>query len=130
MHRLRSVRQGLSERGYLDGSDNASAAAEKSGDVTEAARELIRSKAEQEKAAEKIAENTELDGLYRLSKAIAKSNRLMAEDISRESGYMLPQSGNARAALKDLVENPPSKDFPIDTAKELLRRIPCNDEEK
>ena len=82
----------------------------KSGEVTDAARELIRSKTKQEKAAEKIAENTELDG--------------------RESGYMLPQGVNARAALKERVENPPAKDFPTETAKELLRRIPCNEEEK
>jgi hypothetical protein len=28
----------------------------------------------------------------KLAKAIEKSNRIMAEDIIRESGYMLPQS--------------------------------------
>jgi hypothetical protein len=32
----------------------------------------------------------------RLAAAIEKSGRIMAEDLIREAGYMLPQSGNAR----------------------------------
>ena len=56
-------------------------------------------KADEEKAALQIAEATEKDGLYRLMKAVAKSERLVAEDIMREAGYMLPQSNNAYELL-------------------------------
>ncbi len=35
-----------------------------------------------------------------LAKALEKSNRIMAEDLLREAGYMLPQSGNAKALLE------------------------------
>ena len=45
----------------------------------------------------------------------------------RESGYMLPQSANTHALLEELISNPPTKEFPLDAAKELLRRIPCNE---
>ena len=43
---------------------------------------------------------------------------------------MLPQSANARQLLKELVKNPPSDDFPAEAAEELLKLIPCNEEEK
>ena len=38
-----------------------------------------------------------------LAGAVQRSNRIMAEDLVREAGYMLPQSGNARALLRDLL---------------------------
>lgn len=74
---------------------------------------LAQNKADGEKAASQISEGTELDGLYRLMKAVAKSERLVAEDIFREAGYMLPQSGNTHELLKELVSNPPMPDFPL-----------------
>ena len=36
----------------------------------------------------------------KLGKALERSNRIMAEDLLREAGYMLPQSGNAKALLE------------------------------
>ena len=59
--------------------------------------------------------------------AIARSVRLVNEDLLRESGYMLPQSGNAHELLRRLAKNPPSADFPADAARKLLERIPDND---
>ena len=91
---------------------------------------LAQSKATQEKAALQIAQATPRDGLRRLAKGLAKSNRLMAEDILREAGYMLPQSGNAHALIQELIDNPPSPQFPLDAAKQLLDRIPNNDEKE
>ena len=91
---------------------------------------LAEGKARQEKTALQLAEKAETDGLYRLMTAFAKSVRLVNEDLLRESGYMLPQSANARKVLKELVENPPSDDFPVAAAEELLELIPCNEEEK
>lgn len=86
-------------------------------------------KADEEKAALQIAEATEKDGLYRLMKAVAKSERLVAEDIMREAGYMLPQSNNAHELLEELISNSPDG-FPVETAKKLLNMIPNNENEK
>lgn len=91
---------------------------------------LAEGKARQEKIALQLAETAETDSLYRLMTAFAKSVRLVNEDLLRESGYMLPQSANARQLLKELVKNPPSDDFPAEAAEELLKLIPCNEEEK
>ena len=55
------------------------------------------------------------------------SVRLVHEDIAREAGYMLPQSGNTHALLREWVNNPPADDFPVAAAKELLESIPDND---
>ena len=51
----------------------------------------------------------------------------MAEDVIRESGFMLPQSHNAHLILTELIENPPAEDFPVDIAKKLLAMIPDNE---
>ena len=95
--------------------------------VTAAEYALAKSKAKQERIALQLAEGAEEDGLYRLMKAAARSIRLVNEDLLRESGYMLPQSANTHALLEELISNPPTKEFPLDAAKELLRRIPCNE---
>ena len=95
--------------------------------VTVAEYALAKSKAKQERIALQLAEGAEEDGLYRLMKAAARSIRLVNEDLLRESGYMLPQSANTHALLEELISNPPTKEFPLDAAKELLRRIPCNE---
>lgn len=52
----------------------------------------------------------------------------MAEDILREFDYMLPQSANVHELLQELIENPPTKAFPMEAAKELLKRIPNNEQ--
>ena len=99
----------------------------KAQEVVAAANALAQAKAQEEQAAIQVAKTTEKDGLRRLSKAIAKSSRLVAEDILREAGYMLPQSGNAHELLQELIANPPGEGFPADAAAELLRLIPNND---
>ena len=86
-------------------------------------------KADEEKAALQIAEATEKGGLYRLMKAVAKSERLVAEDIMREAGYMLPQSNNAHELLEELIAKSPDG-FPVETAKKLLNMIPNNENRK
>lgn len=52
--------------------------------VIEALRALVQSKAEAENVASQLPDV--------LSKAAARSSRLMAEDLCREAGFMLPQS--------------------------------------
>lgn len=59
-----------------------------------------------------------------LAAAIERSCRLMAEDLCREAGYMLPQSAYARKLLLALrsVEGIPSEAVEL-----LLENIACND---
>ena len=98
--------------------------------VAAALRGMAESKAIGEKCALQILEETDKDGLSRLMAAIAKSERLIAEDLLREAGYMLPQSANTHALLEDLIKNPPSESFPAETAKKILAMIPNNETDK
>lgn len=91
---------------------------------------MSKNKAKQEKIARQLAEAADHDDLYRLMTAISKSVRLVNEDLLRESGYMLPQSGNTHDLLHGWIEAPPSPDFPVEAAKKLLELIPCNDVKK
>lgn len=88
---------------------------------------LSENKARQEKIALQLAETAKTDGLYRLMTAAAKSIRLVNEDLLRESGYMLPQSGNTHRILREWTENPPTAGFPAEAAKQLLDLLPDND---
>ena len=99
----------------------------KASGVVHALTQLSKSKSEQEKMALQLSETTDDAALRTLSLAIAKSNRLMNEDILREAGYMLAQSGNAQDVLQSLLKNPPSADFPKAVAKQLLDRIQSNE---
>ena len=99
----------------------------KSDAVKTALQSMAGHKAEAEKAAVQIAESTEKEGLSRLMSAIARSERLMEEDLMREAGYMLPQSDNAHKILEEMTANPPAAGFPTDAAKKLLEIIPIND---
>ena len=88
---------------------------------------LAQSKMDGEKAALQIAEETGSDGLCRLMKAVAKAERLVAEDVMREAGYMLPQSRNAHELLKELTEDMPTPAFPAEAAEKILEMIPDNE---
>ena len=88
---------------------------------------MAQSKSDGERAALQIAAGTEKDGLYRLMRAVAKAERLVAEDLMREAGFMLPQSGNTHDLLQKLIDEPPTAQFPIDAAKKLYGMIPNND---
>ena len=99
----------------------------KNENVIAVANKLTESKVLQENIASQIAYETDKSGLKKLMTAIAKSNRLMCEDIVRESGYMLPQSGNTKKLLESLLEVPPNADCPIEVIKELLETIEFNE---
>ena len=99
----------------------------KTEEVVALANTLAKNKAVEEKIALQLAQQTDKDGLYRLMQAAAKSARLVNEDLLREAGYMLPQSRNTHDLLEGWVKNPPSPQFPVDAAKKLLERIPCNE---
>ncbi len=82
---------------------------------------LMRSKVEQESIA------SGLDG--RLALAIEKSNRIMAEDILREAGYMLPKSQNAQKILQSLLEQTQPEGFPKEAVEKLLEAYNKNEED-
>ena len=59
-----------------------------------------------------------------LAAAVEKSSRLMAEDLCREAGYMLPQSANTRALLEKLRDDP---SVPRDVVERLLQTLRFNE---
>lgn len=91
------------------------------------AQALTGNKAREEKMAGQLAQVVQAPGLYRLLKAVERSARLVQEDLHRESGYMLPQSKNAHDLLKQLLENPPTPEFPREAAQALLEKLPQNE---
>lgn len=99
----------------------------KNDNVVKMLKELVKSKAKQEKIALEIAKNESAEGLQKLMYAISKSNRLMGEDIARETGYMLPQSLNAHKLLQSFIDDKTLKDFPVSAAERLLKNISIND---
>ncbi len=96
--------------------------------VVALANRLAANKAEQEQIARQMLQQPQQPGLTRLLTAMQKSVRLVNEDLLREAGYMLPQSANAHQLLQDWVDNQPPETFPREAARELLERIPCNEE--
>ncbi len=85
-------------------------------------KHLADSKTRQEQIAEGIAAETE-DPLERqFARAIARSNRIMAEDILREAAYMLPQSRETGEFLHMALEQESGvrEDFPAEAARELI----------
>jgi rubrerythrin/NAD-dependent dihydropyrimidine dehydrogenase PreA subunit len=99
---------------------------EKTLDVRSALWSLAAEKAEQERFADSLAENTEDPVVKQLARALTKSNRLMAEDLLREAGYLLPQSGNVTDLLQSWLNGPQPEDFPKDAVRELLMLLTDN----
>ena len=60
----------------------------------------------------------------KLIKALIHSNKVMIEDILRESGYMLPQSKNVNHLLNQIKQNNDSSKI---VAAKLLDRIEMNE---
>lgn len=95
---------------------------EKSEDIIKKMRKLAKSKVEQENMALSCMDNTNDEKLKILFKAIAKSNHIMAEDIYREAGFMVPQGENTINFVKNLIDKAEAG-FPKEKAEELLRLI-------
>lgn len=102
----------------------------KTDEVKATLNELAQNKSDGETMARQIADTTDREGLSRLMNAVAKSERLIAEDIVREAGFMLPQSNNVHELLEELIANPPTSDFPMETAKKLLEIVPNNEKKE
>lgn len=91
----------------------------KEGKVVEALRALVQNKAKAENIASQLPEV--------LAVAIEKSSRLMAEDLCREAGFMLPQSANTLEFLESIKGYP---DIPVDIVNALLDSIKFNENKK
>ena len=94
----------------------------KAGPVMAALRKLGASKMRQKKMAEAAAASAEGAVTRQFADAIALSNLRMAEDILRESGYLLPQSAQVRELLEAMLEKA-APDFPRDAAELLLEKL-------
>ena len=88
-------------------------------------RSIAGSKAAQEAIAKQVMDGTDDPRLRALMKAVRRSERLMGEDLIRETGYLLPQSGEVRRMLETFVADPP-EGFPVEAARELLARLNFN----
>lgn len=94
--------------------------------VIEKLNKLIRSKVEQEKISQYIYENSDDKVLKQFAKALIRANRLMAEDLYREAGYMLPQSKNTRDFLSELLNKTDDNNLKNDI-KKLLDMLKLNE---
>lgn len=103
---------------------------EKKNSVKNALLSLAESKTNQEKVAKNIAQTTSNPILKQLAEALNISNRLMAEDLLRESGYMLPQSQNVTNLLRSLLNEDKPNDFPESTVIRLLKLLDQNNKTK
>ena len=86
-------------------------------------RALVRSKAEQARIAAGAARAASNADSIVLALAIEKSNRLMAEDLMREAGYLLPQGLPARQLLEGLLNGRQPDGFPRDAVTRLLELL-------
>ena len=87
---------------------------------------LSKSKTSQELKAASVAKNNPDPLMKQIAKALELSNRIMAEDLLREAGFMLPQSDEVLSILKELLTKPSSSDFPKETVEALIKVLQPN----
>ena len=92
-------------------------------EVAAALRSLVRSKAVQAQAAAGAARDASDEETILLARALEKSSRLMAEDLMREAGYLLPQGLPARRLLEGLLNSRQPAGFPKDAVRRLLELL-------
>ena len=97
----------------------------KNDDVKSILTSLAENRCRCERIARQLARKTDRPGEKKLLAAIALSSRLVAEDIMREAGFMLPQSRNTHELLEEILSSPP-QGFPIEAAQKLLEMIEVN----
>lgn len=97
---------------------------EKQDSVVSALRVLAASKTRQEQLFGLLEQAAETPAARRLAAAMRLSNRLMAEDLLRESGYLLPQSKHVRDLLNGEYDAAQDDAFPKDAVRRLLELLP------
>ncbi len=101
---------------------------EKSVAVAAALRELASKKVRQEQIAASVAKNAPNPTVKQLAEAFKSSNRLMAEDLLREAGYMTPQGAGSTELLQSFLKQPPG--LIADAALRLLSSLGKNSKQK
>lgn len=96
---------------------------EKEAAVLFAMRAISASKVKDEQLFAQLEQSAPSEPARRFARAMRRSCRLMAEDVLRESGYMLPQSEEVQTLLRSELENRKDSEFPKDAAKRLLERL-------
>ena len=96
--------------------------------VLNVVRSLAQSKVEQEIIMDDIVKNAKTDDELILAKAISESNRIMAEDLMREGGFLLPQSNKVREFLEDISKT--NDEFSVQVAKKLMKLLKVSNDEK
>jgi len=93
----------------------------KSDAMTESIFALAASKAEQEDLARTIGEQSDDPSLRQICKVVEMSSRIIAEDLWRESGYIIAQSDAATRLLEAmLAEHGSEEGFPAEDVKALI----------
>ena len=110
--------------------DSYPAKPDKKETVVGALRALSKSKALQEKLARQQAAAAEDPNQKQLMQAFALSNRIVAEDIFRESNYMLPQGKNAAKLLDTLHHQQQPDGFPREAVRALYEKYHQGEEKK
>ncbi len=96
---------------------------EKNDEIKNALGILSKSKTEQESIASDIERNSTDPLATQFAKAVSISNHIMAEDLLREAGFMLPQSREVLNLLNKLVELNDDKDFPLESVTKLINQL-------
>lgn len=98
----------------------------KKNEVINALKTLSDRKIKQEALAKSYVDSEENPIKRQLLKAVAESNRIMAEDLIRESGFMLPQSGNVHKFLLTLKSSN-EEGLPTEAIDLLLNNLKFNE---
>ncbi|NLX83250.1 MAG: 4Fe-4S ferredoxin [Clostridiales bacterium] len=84
---------------------------------------LLDAKARQEAAMDAVISAPASPVQAQLAQALKQSIRIVAEDMLRESGFMLPQGAPAKAFLRGLLQEDLGADFPRDAVEALLEAL-------
>ena len=102
---------------------NYPAQQEKTDDVCADLNSLAESKLKQEAIAKALKNVVGKKEEKAFLEGLAMSNRVMAEDIMREAGFLLPQSDTVKNLLTTLLEKESDPTFPKDAVEKLLKLL-------
>ncbi|MEG1008559.1 MAG: 4Fe-4S binding protein [Clostridia bacterium] len=91
-------------------------------------RKIARSKINNRKIATSLEVKEENKNIKKLFKAIALSNKIMAQELMREAGYLLPQSNNTISLLEKLSKDDNLDEEKLNKINELIILLKNNKE--
>jgi Fe-S-cluster-containing hydrogenase component 2 len=94
---------------------------EKDQHVVAALDALAESKVQQQMICSSLGSNGELP--EKLAKALALSNRILAEDCTREADFMVPQTLAVKSLLTDFVSLKDREGFPAEALEALIKQF-------